>query len=65
MSQATVTIGFLNNKDMIRIFSQGIISQVSIYVMDVVWVLSDFYVWRSEFNRGSYGFVKLPPEFIM
>ena len=60
MSQATVTIGFLNNKDMIRIFHQGIISQVSIYVMDVVWVLSNFYVWWSEFNRESYDFVKLP-----
>ena len=33
------------------------ISQVNIYVMDIVWIF-DVYVWRSKFSRGSYCFVK-------
>ena len=35
------------------------ISQVNIYGMDIVWISGDVYVWRSKFNRGSYGFVKV------
>ena len=31
------------------------ISQVNIYVMDTAWILCDVYVWRSKFNRRSYG----------
>ena len=38
---------------------QGMIFQVNIYVMDIVWMLCDVYEWRSKFNRGSYGFVML------
>ena len=34
-------IGFLNSQDMI--------SQVNIYVMDIVWILCDVYMWRSQF----------------
>ena len=36
-------------QDMIRIFNgQDMISQVNIYVMDIVWILCDFFgaVWR-------------------
>ena len=46
-----ITTGSLNSQDMI--------SQVNIYVMDMVWLLCDVYVWRSKFNRWSYGFLKL------
>ena len=35
-----VLIGSLNSEDMI--------SQVNIYVVDIVWILCDFYVWRSK-----------------
>ena len=75
LRQATVTIGSLNSQDIISFMittgysnsltllgslnSQDMISQVNIYVMDFVWILCDVYVWRSEFNRVSYGFVKL------
>ena len=42
-----ITTGSLN---MIRILKQGkMISQVNIYVVDIVWILSDVYVWRSKF----------------
>ena len=51
LSQATVTIGSLNSQDMI--------SQLNIYVMDIVWISGDVYMCRSKFNRGSYGLVKL------
>ena len=44
-------LGSLNPQDMI--------SEVNIYVMDTVWILCDPYVWRSKFNGGAYGFVKL------
>ena len=30
---------------------QGMIFQVNIYVMDIVWMLCDVYEWRSKFNR--------------
>ena len=50
LSQATFTFGSLN--------SQGMISQVNVYMMNIVWTFSDVYVWKSIFNRGSYGFVK-------
>ena len=33
-------LGFLNSEDMI--------SQVNIYVMDIMWILYDVYVWRSN-----------------
>ena len=33
---------------------QGMIFQVNIYVMDIVWMLCDVYEWRSKFNRGSW-----------
>ena len=33
------------------------ISQVNIYMMDIVWILRDVYVWRSKFNV-LYSFVK-------
>ena len=46
-----ITTGSLNSQDMI--------SQLNIYVMDIVWISCDVYVCRSKFNRGSYGFVKL------
>ena len=66
LNQATVTIGSLNSQDIISFMitigslnSQDMISQVNIDVIDIVWILCDVYVWRSEFNRGSYGFVKL------
>ena len=36
-----ITTGSLNSQDMI--------SQVNIYVMDIVWILCDVYVWRSKF----------------
>ena len=56
----------LNSQDMISFMittgslnSQDMISQVNIYVMDMVWLLCDVYVWRSKFNRRSYGFLKL------
>ena len=39
--------------------TQDMISQVNIYVMGIVWILCDVYLWRSWLNRGSYGFVKL------
>ena len=65
LSQATVTIGSLNRQDMIYFMittgslnSQDMISQVNIYVIDIVWILCDVYVWSSKFNRGSYGFLK-------
>ena len=49
----------LNSQDMIRILNgQDMISQVNIYVMGIVWILCNPYVWRSKFNRGSYSFVK-------
>ena len=49
--QATVTIGSLNSQDMI--------SQVNVYLMDILWIFCDVYVWgRSVFNRGLNGFVK-------
>ena len=53
LSQATVTVGSLNSQDMV--------SQVNGYVIDTVWIFCDVYVWRSIFNRGSYGFVKKLP----
>ena len=63
--QATVTIGSLNSQGMISFMittgslnSQDMISQVNVYVMDILWILSDVYVWRSIFNRGLNGFVK-------
>ena len=75
LSQVTLTIGFLNSQDMISFMitsgslnrktwlgylsSQDMIFQVNVYVMDIVWILCDVYMWRSKFNRGSYGFVKL------
>ena len=36
-----ITTGSLN--------SQYMISQVNIYVIDIVWILCDVYVWRSKF----------------
>ena len=38
LSQATVTIGPLNSQDMI--------SKVNIYVMDIVWILCNVYVFK-------------------
>ena len=43
-----ITTGSLNSQDMIRIL-EDMISQVNIYVMDIVWILCDVYVWRSKF----------------
>ena len=44
-SQDTITFmisaGSLNSQDMI--------SQVNIYMMDIVWILCVVYVWRSKF----------------
>ena len=55
-----ITTGFLNSQDMIRILnSQDMIFQVNIYVMDIVWILWDVYVWSSKFNSGPYGFCKV------
>ena len=39
--------------------SQEMISQVNIYVINIAWILCYFYLFRSEFNRGSDGFVKI------
>ena len=45
-----ITAGALNIQDMIRFLKQSrhMISRVSIYVMDMVWVLCVVYVWRSK-----------------
>ena len=60
MISVMITSDSLNIQDMIGSFSsQVMISQVNIYVMDIVWILCDVYVWRSKFSRRSYGFVKL------
>ena len=40
------------------LYSQYMIFQVNIYVMDIVWIC-DVYVQRSKFIRGSYGYLKL------
>ena len=29
--------------------SEDVISQVNIYVMDILWILCNVYVWRSKF----------------
>ena len=45
-----ITTGSLNIQYMIKILkSEDMISQVNIYVMDIVWILSDAYVCRSKF----------------
>ena len=48
--------GSLNSQEMITFMitagslnSQDMISQVNIYLMDIVWILCDVYVWRSKF----------------
>ena len=38
LSQGFVTVGSLNSQDMI--------SQVNIYVMGIIWILCDVYMWR-------------------
>ena len=43
LSQATVTIGSLNSQDMIF--------QLKVYVLDVVWILCDVYVWRVNIQK--------------
>ena len=75
LSQFTVTIVSINSQDMIAFMitteflkSQGMIRILiqsghdfsgEIYVMDNLWILYDDYVWRLNFNRWLYGFVKL------
>ena len=51
---------FFNSQDMLgSLNSQEMISQVNIYVTNIAWILCYFYLFRSEFNRGSDGFVKI------
>ena len=55
-----IITGYLNSQDMIRILKQSdTISLVNIYVVDIVWILCDVYMWRPKFNRGWYDFVRL------
>ena len=44
-----ITTGSLNSQDMIRIL-EDMISQVNIYVVDIVRILCDVYVWKSKFR---------------
>ena len=45
-----ITFGSLNSQDTIRILEQWAhLSQVNIYVMDILSILCDVYVWRSKF----------------
>ena len=55
-----ITTEFLKSQGMIRILIQsGHDFSGEIYVMDNLWILYDDYVWRLNFNRWLYGFVKL------
>ena len=49
---------FCTMKGAKRYMKQDVISQVNVYVMDILWILCDVYVYRSRFNRGLNGFVK-------
>ena len=65
LSQATVSIGSLNSQDMISFMIttgavngqdmtriQDMISHdFNIYVLGIIWILCDFYLWRSKYNR--------------
>ena len=45
-----ITAGSLNSQGMIRFLnSKDMISQVKVYMMDIVWILCDAYVRRSKF----------------
>ena len=58
-------IGFLNSQDMIRILKrEDTISQINIYVMDIVWMLCDAYVWRSKFMVLQSFFENLLRRFV-
>ena len=62
---ATVTIGSLNSQDLISFMiateslsSQDMIHQVNVYVMEIVWILCDVYVWWSKFQQRVIWFCK-------
>ena len=60
LSQATVTTESLNIQDMIKIFEQSGHDFSGKRLSDghCTEILFDVYVWRSIFNRWSYGFIK-------
>ena len=64
MISFVITTGSLNSQDMIRILSEDMISQLNIYVMDVVWILCDVYVWRSKFMVFYSFFKNLLSKFV-
>ena len=51
-----INTGSLNSQDMIRTLKQLTHYSGKHYVMDVVWILYDVYVWRSKFNRFIWFF---------
>ena len=66
LSQATVAIRSLNSQDMTSFMittgslnSQDMISQVEIYVVDIVWILCDVYMWGVKIQQRVIWFCKV------
>ena len=65
LNQTTATIGSLNSQDMISfLITTGVVNgqdmtriqdmishDFNIYVLGIIWILCDFYWWRSKYNR--------------
>ena len=51
MISFTITTGSLNSRTWLGFLnSQDLISQVNMYVVDIVWILCNGYVWRLKFR---------------